>query len=80
MFWNDNVVQKLEWNGEISNLEEKQAIAEMNNPERLVYWQTLFEQQLDHPQQGEKQYVKLQCYIAAQLLIKLKADNDTKTN
>ena len=28
MFWNENVVQKLEWNGEISRLEEKQAIAE----------------------------------------------------
>lgn len=27
MFWNENVVQKLEWSGEISNLEEKQAIA-----------------------------------------------------
>ena len=26
--WNENVVQKLEWNGEISNLEEKQKIAE----------------------------------------------------
>ena len=28
MNWNENVVQKLEWNGEISNLEEKQKIAE----------------------------------------------------
>lgn len=28
MYWNENVIQKLEWNGEISNLEEKQAIAE----------------------------------------------------
>ena len=28
MYWNENVVQKLEWNGEISNLEEKQKIAE----------------------------------------------------
>lgn len=28
MLWNENVVQKLEWNGEISHLEEKQAIAE----------------------------------------------------
>lgn len=28
MYWNDKVVQKLEWNGEISNLEEKQKIAE----------------------------------------------------
>ena len=24
MYWNENVVQKLEWNGEISHLEEKQ--------------------------------------------------------
>ncbi len=28
MNWNENVIQKLEWNGEISNLEEKQKIAE----------------------------------------------------
>ena len=28
MYWNENVVQKLEWNGEISHLEEKQKIAE----------------------------------------------------
>ena len=44
----------------------------MNDPERLAYWQALFEEQLDNPKQGKKQYVKLQCYIAAQLLIKLK--------
>ena len=24
MYWDEKVVQKLEWNGEISNLEEKQ--------------------------------------------------------
>ena len=28
MVWDDNIVQKLEWNGEISHLEEKQAIAD----------------------------------------------------
>jgi ribose 5-phosphate isomerase A len=28
MYWNENVVQKLDWNGEISHLEEKQKIAE----------------------------------------------------
>lgn len=28
MNWNENVIQKLEWNGEISNLEEKQKVAE----------------------------------------------------
>ena len=27
MHWNENVIQKLEWNGEISNLEEKKEIA-----------------------------------------------------
>ena len=28
MYWNEEIVQKLEWNGEISNLDEKQKIAE----------------------------------------------------
>ena len=28
MYWDEKVVQKLEWNGEISNLEEKQKIAD----------------------------------------------------
>ena len=65
---------------ELFKLAQKQAVAEMNNPECLAYWQTLFEEQLDKPKPGEKQYIKLQCYIAAQLLIKLKSDNDTKTN
>ena len=69
-----------EANRELFKVAQKQAIAEMNDPERLAYWQTLFEEQLNKPKPGEKQYIKLQCYIAAQLLIKLKADNDTKTN
>lgn len=28
MNWSENIIQKLEWNGEISNLEEKQKVAE----------------------------------------------------
>ena len=28
MNWNENIVQKLEWNAEISNLEEKQKVAQ----------------------------------------------------
>lgn len=28
MYWDEKVVQKLEWNGEISNFEEKQKIAD----------------------------------------------------
>jgi hypothetical protein len=61
-----------EANRELFKLAQKQAIAEMKDPERLAYWQKLFEEQLDKPKKGEKQYIKLQCYIAAQLLKALK--------
>ena len=64
-----------EANRELFKLAQKQAISEMKDPERLVHWQKLFEEQLDKPKKGEKQYVKLQCYIAAQLLLKLKAEH-----
>jgi hypothetical protein len=64
-----------EANRELFKLAQKQAMAEMNDPERLAYWQKLFEEQLDKPKKGEKQYIKLQCYIAAQLLLKLKAEH-----
>lgn len=57
---------------ELFKVAQQQATAEMNDPERLAHWQALFEEQLDKPKRGEKQYVKLQCYIAAQLLRKLK--------
>jgi hypothetical protein len=62
-----------EANRELFKMAQQQAIAEMNNPERLAHWQAMFEEQLDKPKQGEKQYVKLPCYIAAQLLLKMKA-------
>ena len=62
-----------EANRELFKVAQHQAIAEMNDPDRLAYWQTLFEEQLNKPKLGEKQYVKIQCYIAAQLLLKLKA-------
>ena len=62
-----------EANRELFKVAQQQATAEMNNPERLAHWQTMFEEQLDKPKRGEKQYVKLPCYIAAQLLKKLKA-------
>jgi hypothetical protein len=57
---------------ELFKVAQQQAVAEMNDPERLAHWQVLFEEQLNHPKRGEKQYIKLQCYIAAQLLKKLK--------
>ena len=62
-----------EANRELFKVAQQQATAEMNNPERLAHWQAMFEEQLDQPKRGEKQYVKLPCYIAAQLLLKMKA-------
>ena len=62
----------VEANRELFKVAQKQAIAEMNNPERLAKWQAMFEDQLDKPKQGEKQYIKLQCYIATQLLKAMK--------
>jgi hypothetical protein len=59
---------------ELFKVAQQQAKAEMDNPDRLAYWQALFEEQLNHPKPNEKQYVKLQCYIAAQLLLKLKSE------
>ena len=65
-----------EANRELFKLAQKQAIAEMKDPECLAHWQKLFDEQLDKPKKGEKQYVKLQCYIAAQLLLKLKSEHE----
>ena len=65
-----------EANRELFKLAQKQAIAEMKDSERLAYWQKLFDEQLDKPKKGEKQYIKLQCYIAAQLLLKLKSEHE----
>ena len=48
------------------------AKAELNTPERVAYWQSLFEKQFKHPKHEKKHYVKWQCYIAAQWLRKLK--------
>ena len=74
MLWKNQKRYTSPWSKAVTNhrelfkLAQKKTIAEMNDPERLAYWQALFEEQLDNPKQGEKQYVKLQCYIAAQLL------------
>ena len=61
-----------EANRELFKVAQQQAMAEMKDPERLAYWQKLFDAQLDKLKKGEKQYIKLQCYIAAQLLKALK--------
>jgi hypothetical protein len=59
-------------NRQLFKLAQQQALTEMQIPERLAHWQILFEEQLNHPKLGEKQYIKLQCFITAQLLKNLK--------
>ena len=40
---------------------------ELSDPERMAYWQPLFEQQFRHPKQGEKHYSTLRGFVIAQL-------------
>ena len=47
---------------------QQQAKVEMQDAERMAQWQKLFEAQMAYPKAGEKVYVKLQCFIAAQLM------------
>ncbi len=64
--------EKIQNHRQLFRLAQQQAIAEMQDPERLAHWQGLFQEQLDKPKEGEKRYVKLQCFIVAQLLKGLK--------
>ena len=40
---------------------------ELNDSERLAYWQELFEEQFKHAKQGEKRYTSLRGFVVAQL-------------
>ena len=40
---------------------------ELSNPERVAYWQPIFEEQFLHPKQGEKHYSTLRGFVIAQL-------------
>ena len=45
---------------------------ELSNPERMAYWQPLFEQQFQHPKDGEKHYSTLRGFIIAKMHEKLR--------
>ena len=66
--WGDNITN----HRQLFRQAQQQAIIEMQDLERLSYWQQLFVAQQSHPQLGEKRYVRVQCFIAAQLLKALK--------
>ena len=45
---------------------------ELSNPNRLAYWQPLFEEQHAKPKQGEKRYATLRGFVIAQIHQQLK--------
>lgn len=45
---------------------------ELSNPERVAYWQPLFEQQSNNPKQGKKRYGTLRGFVIAQIHQQLK--------
>ena len=45
---------------------------ELSNPERVAYWQPIFEQQFNHPKEGEKHYSTLRGFIIAQMHSQIK--------
>ena len=45
---------------------------ELSNPERVAYWQPLFEQQFEHPKPGEKRYATLRGFVIAKMHAQLK--------
>ena len=47
---------------------------ELSDPDRLAYWQLLFEQQRDKPKQGEKHYATLRGFMIAQIHQQLKKE------
>jgi hypothetical protein len=46
---------------------------ELSDPDRLAYWQTLFERQFKHPQPNQKRYTTLRGFVIAQLHQQLKS-------
>ena len=40
---------------------------ELEDPERVAYWQPLFEKQFKHPKLGEKRYATLRGFVIAQI-------------
>ena len=47
---------------------------ELSDPERLAYWQPLFEEQHAKPKQGEKHYATLRGFVIAQIHQQLKKE------
>lgn len=45
---------------------------ELNDPERVAYWQPLFEKQFKYPKLGEKHYATLRGFVIAQIHQQLK--------
>ena len=45
---------------------------ELSKPERVAYWQPIFEEQFEHPKPGEKRYATLRGFVIAKMHTQLK--------
>lgn len=46
---------------------QRQARAELADPERYAYWKTLFDEQINHPQPGKKRYSTILGFVSTQI-------------
>ena len=68
--WSDAAIQ----NRKLFQQAQLLAKEELSNPERVAYWQPLFEQQFRHPKDGEKRYATLRGFVIAKMHAKLKVE------
>ena len=69
--WSDAAIQ----NRKLFQQSQLLTKQELSNPERVAYWQPLFEQQFRHPKEGEKRYATLRGFVIAQLHAELKRNS-----
>jgi hypothetical protein len=51
---------------------------ELKDPERLAYWQPLFDKQFKHPHSGQKHYATILGFVVAQIHARLKEENQNQ--
>ena len=51
---------------------------ELKDPERLAYWQPLFDKQFKHPHSGQKHYATILGFVVAQIHAQLKEENQNQ--
>ena len=70
--------QAVENNRQLFRRAQVLAREEQKDPERLAYWQPLFDKLFKHPYSGRKHYATILGFVVAQILAKLKEEKLTQ--